>query len=188
MKTNLRKFIAFTILALAVILLTQMTVLADNTSNQSASTAKATTITVVDKTGDVAITTITFPEAAVSATVTVPYNNENGDGDPQVVAGSNSEPVVRLKNTSGGALDAWLSIGSWTESAVIAEDYELVSAATTDVATVDDVLSADGATATVDTNTEVAAGGYMCLYLGIDLGSLAGKTGTSTLTILGETQ
>lgn len=174
------------VLALTVTLGAQTTVLADNTSGQAASTSKATSINVVDKTGDVAITTITFPAGAVSTSIVTPSSDQDS-GNAQVVAAENSEPVVRLKNTSAGALDAWLSITSW-DAAVIAEDYELVTEATTNVAAVDDALSADGQSATVDTNTSVAAGGYMALYLGIDLSANAGKSGSSTLTILGETQ
>ena len=143
-----------------------------------------TTIHIVDKTGDSTISTITFPEGEPSTTVSAPYSDVDS-GDPQVVAGSGSEPVVRLKNTSAGTLKVWLQITSWTD-AVVAEDYALVDTTTTDVSAVNVQLSANGLAASVDTGVSMGAGTYRALYLRVTLGTGSGKSGTSTLTILGE--
>ena len=165
-------------------------VLASNVSTQSASTASATTITVVGKVADTAITTITFPEGAPSATISVPYNNVDTVSDAQVLSGTVSEPVVRLKNTSGGTLNVTLEITTWNGTYagfVASEDYELVVTTDATVAVVDNVLSANGNAASVPTTIGITTGAYKALYLELVLGSLAGKTDSSTLTVLGET-
>jgi hypothetical protein len=159
----------------------------DNAATQTASSAKATSISIVGKLADTAVTTITFPAGAPSATVSVPYNSVEGDGDPQVLSGSVSEPVARLKNTSGGTLSVWLGITTWSEGVAAKEDYELIDPATTTITEVTGVLSADGNAANVDTSIEIGTSAYKALYLELTLSALAGKTGTSTLTILGET-
>lgn len=167
-------------------------VLAGNEATQVASTTAATTLSVVGKVADTAITTITFPEAAPSATVSVPYNDIDTVSDPQVLSATVSEPVVRLKNTSGGTYNVTLEITTWSNSIAASEDYDLVVTTDTTVAVVSNVLSATGGAANVDTYTQdsvpaITASGYMALYLEIVLGADAGKTGTSDLTILGET-
>jgi len=183
-----KKILALTgALVLAATLIGSAAVLASNVATQSASSAKATTITVVGKVADTAVGTITFPEAAADATVSNPSNDVDGTGDPQVLDATASEPVVRLKNTSGGTLKTWLSITTWQNSIAASEDYELVVTTDTTVAVVDNVLSADGNAATVDTTVAIPTTEYRALYLELVLGSVAGKTGTSTLTILGET-
>ena len=55
------------------------------------------------------------------------------------------------------------------------------------VAVVDNVLSANGNAASVPTTIGITTGAYKALYLELVLGSLAGKTDSSTLTVLGET-
>lgn len=162
-------------------------VLAANTATQEASTAQATSISVVGKVADDAITTITFPQGAPGATVSNPYNDVDTDSDPQFLDGSSSEPVVRLLNSSGGALNVTLGIDTWTNGIVASEDYELVPVATTNISSVASVLSADGNSASVDTGVQIASSAYNGLYLELVLSSVAAKTGTSTLTILGET-
>jgi len=162
-------------------------VLAANTANQSASSSSATTISVVGKVADTAITTITFPEAAPSATVSAPYNDVDTTTDPQVLSGTVSEPVVRLKNGSGVDYNVTLEITTWTNGVAASEDYELVVATDATVAVVDNVLSADGNAASVPTAISIPSAGYKALYLELVLSAVAGKTGTSTLTVLGET-
>lgn len=163
-------------------------VLADNTSTQSASTAQATSITVVGKLADTAITTITFPEGAPSGTISNPYNDIDTVSDAQVLHASTSEPVVRLKNTSGGALNITLEITTWTNSVAASEGYALSDPATTTTDTItDNNLSADGNANSVSTGVSVGAAAYKALYLELILSSSSGATGTSTLTILGET-
>lgn len=165
-------------------------VLASNSSTQSASTASATTITVVGKLVDTAVATITFPEGAPDATISVPYNSVEGAGDPQVLSGTVSEPVVRLKNTSAGTLNVTLETATWNGTYagfVASEDYELVVTTDTTIAAVASALSANGAAASVATGIGITTGAYKALYLELVLGALAGKTDTSALTILGET-
>ena len=178
------------VLILMATLVVQTAVLAaDNDASQAASTGKATTISIVGKVADTAITTITFAEGAPSATISVPYNDVDGSGDPQVLHASTSEPVVRLKNTSAAGLNVWLEITTWntSDALVASEDYELVDPATTTIEVVDDVLSANGGAASVDTSTTIATTAYGALYLEIVLGADANKSGSSTLTVLGET-
>jgi len=145
-----------------------------------------TAISIVDKVADTAVGTITFPEGAPDATVSDPFNNVDGDTDKQVLNASTSEPVVRLKNTSGGTLTVWLEIATWGNGVAVSEDYKLVDTTTTNVEVVDDVLSADGNAAIVNTTVTIDAAAYKALYLELVLSSLAGKSGSSTLTILGE--
>ena len=175
------------VLVLAATLIVSVTVLASNVATQSASSAKATTITVVGKAADTAVTTITFPEGAPSATVSVPYNDVDTVTDAQVLHATISEPVVRLKNTSAGTLKVWLEITTWANGVAASEDYELVVTTDTTVAVVDNVLSSNGNAASVDTTVQIPTTEYRALYLELVLSSLAGKTGTSTLTVLGET-
>lgn len=158
----------------------------DHQATQQASTARATAISIVGKAADTAVGTITFPEGAAGAVISDPYNNVDGDTDPQVLDGSSSEPVVRLKNTAGATLRVWLSIADWSNSIADSQHYELVATSTTNVDTVTTVLSSDGNAATVDTTETIDSDTYKALYLKLTLSSVAGKTGTSTLTILGE--
>lgn len=162
-------------------------VFAANTATQSASTAAATTISVVGKSADTAVATITFPQGSPGATISVPYNDVDTVTDAQVLSGTVSEPVVRLKNTSAGTLNVTLEITTWENGVAASEDYELVPPATTTVSVVNDVLSADGSAASVDTAVGIATTAYGALYLELVLSGLASVTGTSTLTVLGET-
>jgi len=162
-------------------------VLAANTATQEASTAQATTISVVGKAADTAITTITFPEGAPSATVSVPYNDIDTSSDPQVLSGTVSEPVVRLKNGSGVAYNVTLEITTWTNGVAASEDYELVVTTDTTIAAVTGVLSADGNAASIPTGISISSAEYKDLYLELVLSAVASKTGNSTLTVLGET-
>ena len=186
-----KKILALTgVLVLAATLIVSEAVLAAHQATQEASTAKATTFLIggtETTTKGTAVSTITFPEGAPSATVSVPYNDVDTSSDPQVLSTTASEPVVRLKNTSAGTLKVWLEITTWANGVAASEDYELVVTTDTTVAVVDNVLSSDGNAASVDTTVQIPTTEYRALYLELVLSSLAGKTGTSTLTVLGET-
>jgi hypothetical protein len=162
-------------------------VLAANTATQQASSGSATTISVVGKAADNAITTITFPEGAPSSTVSAPYNDVDTSSDPQFLDSSDSEPVVRLKNTAGVTYNVTLEITTWTNGVAASEDYELVATGTTNISAVTSPLSTDGNAASVATGVSMASATYKALYLELVLSAVAGKTGTSTLTVLGET-
>ena len=177
--------LALTLVVVIVGGLNMTYVLATNTATQSASSAAATTITVVGKVADTAITTITFPEGAPSATISVPYNDVDTVSDAQVLSGTVSEPVVRLKNTSAGALNITLEITTWTNSVAASEGYALSDPATTTTATITDTnLSADGNAASVATAVSVSAAAYKALYLELILSSSARATRTPTPSLL----
>jgi hypothetical protein len=145
-----------------------------------------TAINIVGKDSDDAVSQITFPPGPTGATVSNPFNNVDTFTDPQLLSGSDSEPVVRLSNTSGGPLLVRLQIDGWTGGVVASEDYELVATGTDNVNVVDKELSSDGSGNTVNTGETIPNGGYLDLYLEVVLGGSEGLSGGSTLTILGE--
>ena len=163
-------------------------ILASNIATQEASTADATTITVVSKEADTSVSTITFPEGAPLATVSIPYNNIDTITDAQVLdAVGGSEPVVRLRNTAGLAYLVTLEITSWTNGVAASQGYALVNTASTSIDTiVDNNLSTDGNAATAATGVSIPSAEYKALYLELVLSGVAGRTGTSTLSVLGE--
>lgn len=181
------------ILVLVAVLILPMAVMAaDNEASQSASTSTATTFLVggtEEGTKDTAVFTITFTEDVPGATITDPSNNIDGSGDPQVLSASESEPVVKIKNTHGTqAYNVVLEITTWTNSVVSMEYYNLAADGATNIDIVETALSnADGVAKTVSTGVSISAGTYKDLYLKLVLSSLAGKTGESTLSVLGET-
>ena len=148
----------------------------------------ATTIHIVGKADNTAVGTITFPEGAPSAVISDPYNNIDGSGDPQFLDSSASEPVARLRNTDAGNLLVTLEVSAWT-NAVASERYELVGTGTTNITSVTKNLctAGCGGTSTVQTGYTINASAYAALYLEITLSASAGKSGQSTLTVLGET-
>lgn len=164
--------------------------MASNTATQQASTSTATTITIVGKSADSAITTITFPQGTPGATISNPYNDVDTASDAQVLHASASEPVVRLKNTAGVTYNVTLEITTWNATYNIAasEGYNLVDTSTTNIASItDNNLSANGDANSVSTGVSMTTGTYKALYLELILGTAAGRSGSSTLTILGET-
>jgi hypothetical protein len=175
------------VLALITALAVPMAVLAaSNDSSQEASTTQSTSIEIRATEAVTQVATITFPQGAPSAIISSPYNDVEGTGDPQVLSATISEPVVRLYNGSGGALNVTLDITGWTGSVVASERYELVATGTVDVNSVATTLSSDGTAATVATGQSIATTVYMDLYLEVTLGAGSGASGSSTLTILGE--
>jgi hypothetical protein len=178
--------IAIALAMLATMILPVAAFAANNDSNQSATSTQATTISIVGKLGDTEVNTITFPSGVSGDSVEAPYNDVENSGDPQVVAESNSEPVVRLLNTSSVTLTPTLQITDWTGTTkvVASEYYELVIPTNTGVSSVPNVLSANGLAATANTDYAIAASAYGALYLKIVLTSSG--TSTSTITILGQ--
>jgi hypothetical protein len=134
------------------------------------------------------VTSITFPEAASGATVSQPYNNIDGSGSPQTFGGAGiAKPVVTLYNSSASTLTIWYNITTFTNG-VVSSEYYLINAKGAACNSAADITNA----VTFDTNTTTGttilagAGNEKDLYLKVTLSSVAGKTGTSTLTILGE--
>ena len=176
------------VLGLITVLAVPMAVLAGHQAGQGASTAQATSITIVGKTATstAVVSTITFPEGSTGAVISDPYSDAVGAGEatPQLLDAASSKPVVQLKNGSVGTLKVWLAITAWTD-AVASERYELSDPLTT---TTSDLSGATALTTTsTDTGSTIGADAYLALYLEVTLSASAGASGTSTLTVLGET-
>jgi hypothetical protein len=179
------------VLALVATMVVPVTALAGNQSGQQAATF-STTIEIVGKVDNTAVSQILFPPAAPGATVSNPWNDADDSNSPpdppthtQLLSASASEPVVRLYNNTGGDLVVWLVITDWTSDVVVSEDYELVDTTTTTVDVVNDVLSSDGNAATIPTGITINDGTYKALYLEVVLSGTGGLYGTSMLSILG---
>ena len=175
-------------LALAVILVAQMTVFASNVADQEASSSKATSITIVGKTAtsEAVVGTITFPAGEPSAVVSTPSSDATGENEAtvQVLDGASSEPVAQLLNGSAGTLKVWIGRGAWT-TAVTSERYKLSDPAVTTVSSL--TAETELTEASADSGSTIAASAYLALYLEVTLSAEAGKSGTSSITILGET-
>lgn len=134
------------------------------------------------------VSSITFPAGAAGATVSAPYNNINGSGSPQTFGGAGvAKPVVTLYNGNASSLIIWYNITTFTNSIVSSENY-LVNAKGAACADASCITGAAtfGADTTTGTTILSGAGNEKDFYLKTTLSSVAGKTGTSTLTILGE--
>jgi len=135
------------------------------------------------------VSNITFPEDAPGATVSQPYNDIDGSGNPQTFGGAGvAKPVVTLYNGGASTLTIWYNITTFTNG-VVSNEYYLINdkgAACADVNAITNAVTFD---TNITTGTTIAqgAGNEKDLYLKIALSASAGKTGTSTLTILGET-
>ena len=143
------------------------------------------TIEVMDQAGTTAITTINFPESTAGTEVITPYNDEDTSGSPQVFGGS-STPVATLISGTDYKVHCTISeVTGWTTLVADENLYLTDSTAVTKAAF-------DGAKYTItewgvqkDTGFTVTTA-VKNLYLTITLNSVYGKSGTSTLTILGE--
>jgi len=134
------------------------------------------------------VSSITFPEAAPETTVSQPYNNIDGSGSPQTFGGAGvAKPVVTLYNSGASTLTIWYNITTFTNS-VVSSEYYLINAKGAACANADAINNAVTFGADTSTGTTIAAGAgnEKDLYLKVVLSAVAGKTGTSTLTILGE--
>jgi len=131
------------------------------------------------------VSSITFPEAEPGATVSNPSNSEN---ETQTFGGAGvAKPVVTLYNSGASTLTIWYNITTFTNS-VVSSEYYLINAKGAACANGDAINNAVTFDADTNTGTTIAAGAgnEKDLYLKVVLSSVAGKTGTSTLTILGE--
>ncbi len=175
------------VLALAMTLVASVTVLATNIATQGATTNKATTIEVRAQDYTTTVSTITFPAGAPSAEVSLPTNGVGAEVQTFGAAGT-AKPVVTLFNGSAGVLTIWYNITTFTNSAVSSENYLIngKAAACANAAAITGTVTfgTDTNTSTTITN---GAGNEKDLYLKVTLSALAGKSGASTLTILGET-
>jgi hypothetical protein len=133
------------------------------------------------------VTDIIFPEGASGTTVSQPYNTYDGSGSPQTFGGAGvAKPVVTLYNGSASTLTIWYNITTFTNG-VASNEYYLINAKGAACNSADAITNAVTFGANTSTLTTIALVGYeKDLYLKVNLSSVAGKTGTSTLTILGE--
>ncbi|MDO8522674.1 MAG: hypothetical protein Q7S12_00085 [bacterium] len=132
-----------------------------------------------------AVTSITFPSGAPGATVSAPTNSAS---NTQIFGGAGTaKPVVTLYNGGGSTLTIWYNITTFTNSVVSSENY-LVNAKGAACADASCITGSAtfGADTTTGTTIAVGAGNEKDFYLKINLGSVAAKSGNSTLTILGE--
>jgi len=147
--------------------------------------SRSTAIEVKAQDYSTAVTSITFPAGAPSAEVSLPTNSAL---DTQTFGGAGTaKPVVTLYNGGGSTLTIWYNITSFTNS-VVSSEYYLINtkgAACADASCITNAVTFDADTGSAGATT-IAAGAEKDLYLKITLGSPWGKTGTSTLTILGE--
>jgi hypothetical protein len=135
------------------------------------------------------VSTITFPEGAPGSTISAPYNDVDGLSSPQVFGGAGvAEPVVTLYNGNASSLTVWYNVTTFTNG-VVSEEYYLVNTKGGACADVSCITEAAVFDADTTTGITIGAGGgnEKDLYLKTILNSIAGKSGTSTLTILGET-
>jgi hypothetical protein len=135
------------------------------------------------------VTSITFPEGAPETTASQPYNDIDGVSSPQIFGGAGiAKPVVTLYNGGGTGLIIWYNITTFTNG-IVSDEYYLINdkgAICADASAINNAAVFDTDT---DTGTTIAAGAgnEKDLYLKTVLSLVAGKTGNSTLTILGET-
>ena len=131
------------------------------------------------------VSSITFPEGAPEATVSNPSNSAS---ETQTFGGAGTaKPVITLYNGGGATLTIWYNITTFTNSVVSSENYlvNAKGAACADASCITGSATFDADT-TTGTTIAVGAGNEKDFYLKTTLGTPAGKSGTSTLTILGE--
>lgn len=158
-------------------------VLASNQATQNASSSRATTIAIKAQDYSTDVTTITFPEGAPSATISDPSNDQS---ETQVFGNATTaKPVVTL--VSDATYTVYYEISTFTNSVVTSEYYLLndKGAACADAGSVNNAVTFDSVTST-GTTINAGTDNAKDLYLKIVLSSSAGKSGTSTLSILGE--
>ncbi|MDH5364487.1 MAG: hypothetical protein OEW82_04890 [Dehalococcoidia bacterium] len=176
------------VLALVAVLIVPMAVLAGNEATQEASSSKATTIAIDAQDGVTGISAITFPPATPSTEVTGAYNDHDTSSSPQAF-GATSLPVVTLVTSTAYKAHITITSGTGWTTIVTDENYyiDIAKARTITKATFDSNKSTYSSWGTdVNTNVALATANANDLYLTIDLTASAGKSGTSTLTILGE--
>ncbi len=153
----------------------------------SASAALSTAIDIRAQDYTSAVSSITFPEASPGSSVSQPYNNVDGSGSPQGFGDAGTaKPVVTLVNTAGGSYIIWYNIATFTNAVVSAEHYLVNTngAACESATAINNAVTFD---ANTSTGVTIAPGVDKDLYLKVVLSSVGGKSGSSTLTILGET-
>jgi hypothetical protein len=180
--------ILINVLSLALVLMPGISsvIEASNSTSQEASTNMFSCLEIVSKSSNTAVTTITFPMGDPGSIVSNPYNDVDGAEDPQLLAASLSEPVVRFYNPTESQMWFSLEISDWTNGVVTSERFKVAIESERNITAVDRVLSTDGKAATVSQASLLAGGAYKCMYFEITLCDQADVTGTSTITVMGE--
>ncbi len=174
------------VLVVLAVLIVPMVAMATHQAEQQASTGRATTINITAQNYTSPVSTITFLEGTPSTNVSAPYNDFDGIGSPQAF-GDPGTPVVTLLNGASVNYTISYNITTFTNSTV-ANEYYLINDKGAACASADNIT--DAVTFDTDTSTGTTivhgAGNEKDLYLKITLSDEAGKSGTSTITILGE--
>jgi len=177
-------------LVLAATLIGSVTVLATNVATQDATTNKATTIEVRSQDYTTTVSTITFPAGNPGAVISLPTNGVGAEVQT-FGAATVAKPVVTLYNGASVTYNIWYQITAFSPNVVASENYVVIAkaGACADAAAITETATLDGAshitTGTV-TTIVAGAGNERDLYLKVTLSDIAGQTGTSDLTILGE--
>jgi len=126
------------------------------------------------------VSIITFPAGEPGATVSTPYNNIDGPGNPQAFGGS-SKPVLTLVNTADIQYTIWYNITTF-ENGVVSNEYYLINdkgAACASEAAIDQPVTFGTDTPATGTVTTIAATGDVGeaderdLYLKVTLSAIA---------------
>jgi hypothetical protein len=134
---------------------------------------------------------ITFPAGDPSTVVSLPTNGVGVEVQTFSATPGDAKPVITLVNTVATAYNIWYNITAFSNSVVSSENYVIIAkgGACANADAINQSATLDGSNyVTTGTVTAIAATGELDLYLKVTLGTLWGKTGDSTLTILGETQ
>jgi hypothetical protein len=175
------------VLVLALTLIVSVVVLAGYQATQQASTSKATTIAIKNQDGTQDVATITFPEGTPGSEVTAPYNDKDGSGSPQVFSDTASTPVVRLVTDTTYNLWWKVTDTSGWDTAVSNENCYITDSTAVAKATFDTNKATLSTWGTETNTTQQVTTAKKYFYLTINLENVGGKTGTSTLAVLGET-
>jgi hypothetical protein len=142
------------------------------------------------------VSDITFPAGDPSTVVSLPTNGVGVEVQTFSTTPGDAKPVVTLVNTAAVAYNVWYNITAFSNSIVSSENYVIIvkGGACANAAAITESATLDGSNhVTTGTVTTIAATGdgdeadERDLYLKVTLGTSWGKTGASTLTILGET-
>ncbi len=132
-----------------------------------------------------AVATITFPTGAPTTTVSNPSNDQS---QTQTFGGAGTaKPVVTLVNTAGLQYIIWYNITTFTNG-VVSNEYYLINtngAACVNADAINNAVTFH-ASNMYSTGVTIASSGQMDLYLKVILSAVSGKSGNSTITILGE--
>jgi hypothetical protein len=148
-------------------------------------TGLSTAIEIKDQNSINNVGTITFPAGTISTEVSNPSNDQS---ETQVF-GASSLPVVTLVTATAYIAHITITSGTgWTDT-VTNENYYIDTAHARNITTATfnaNKTSYSSWGTDVDTGVTLATANANDLYLSVNLTALAGKSGTSTLTILGE--